>query len=148
VKMAFEFYATGEYSIARLQATMADLGLTTRPTKRWPKMPITENTLYEMLKEPYYAGYVKYKGELYDGRHEPLISRELHQRVQDVMSERAKAGTRDMVHKHYLKGILFCHRCYERGVTSWLIYTEAKGKGGVYKYYFCRSRQTKTTHRV
>jgi site-specific DNA recombinase len=36
VRTVFELYSTGEYSIALLEATMADLGLTTRPSGRWP----------------------------------------------------------------------------------------------------------------
>lgn len=43
---------------------------------------------------------------------------------------------------HYLKGMLFCERCHQRGRTSRLVYTEVKGRNGqVYDYYFCRARQ-------
>ena len=34
VRLAFELYATGDYSIQRLQETLADQGLTSRPTPR------------------------------------------------------------------------------------------------------------------
>lgn len=36
VKKAFELYATGEYTLQRLEATMADLGLTVRPVAVTP----------------------------------------------------------------------------------------------------------------
>ena len=36
IRTAWKLYATNEYSIDRLQATMADMGLTTRANGRWP----------------------------------------------------------------------------------------------------------------
>ncbi|MCU1479810.1 MAG: Resolvase domain protein [Subtercola sp.] len=144
VKRIFEQYATGEHSIAQLQAKAADQGLTTRPTRRWPTQPIAEVTLTAMLKDPYYAGYVVFKGDIFPGRHEPLVSRELFQRVQEVMAERTKTGTRDRILTHYLKGLLYCERCRSKGVKSRLIYTEARGNNGeTYKYFLCRARQDK-----
>jgi DNA invertase Pin-like site-specific DNA recombinase len=59
VRTAWELYATGEYSIERLEATMADLGLTTKPTRRSPKgTPVSASKLHMMLSDPYYTGFV------------------------------------------------------------------------------------------
>jgi len=69
VRKAWELYATGEYSVDRLEATMADLGLTTRPTKRSPNgTPVSASKLHRMLSDPYYVGFVIYKGDMYPGR--------------------------------------------------------------------------------
>lgn len=46
-------------------------------------------------------------GELFPGRHDPLISKELFLRVQDVLAKRARRGQRDRVHHHFPKGLLF-----------------------------------------
>ncbi|MEW1737581.1 recombinase family protein [Nocardia beijingensis] len=140
---AWELYATGEYTIERLEATTADLGLTTRPTKRWPAgTPVSSSKLHLMLSDPYYAGFVVYKGELYPGRHEPIVSQKLFDTVQDVLNARSAKGQRDRIHHHYLKGGLFCDRCHRQGRTSRLIFSQVRGRSGQrYTYFFCRARQ-------
>lgn len=144
VVKAFELYATGDYTLERLEATMADLGLTARANRRWPERPVTFKWLHRMLKDPYYIGYVTYQGEVYQGRHEALIDPELFYRVQEVMASRSGSGSRDRVYYHYLKGGLFCDRCAKHDRTARLIYTEAKGRGGTYQYFFCRMRKEGT----
>ncbi|MFF0527793.1 recombinase family protein [Nocardia amikacinitolerans] len=142
VRKAFELYATGKYPIERLEATMADLGLTTRPTKRYPEQPVSGSKLHDMLGDPYYVGFVVYKGDIYPGRHEPIITPELFERVQEVLKARSGRGQRDRVHHHYLKGFLFCDRCHRKQRTSRLIFAEVTGRGGVkYQYFVCRGRE-------
>jgi site-specific DNA recombinase len=129
VRKAFELYATGEYSIDRLTATMADMGLTSRPSPRWPQVrPVSDSTLHRMLRDPYYSGFVVYKGAVYPGRHEAIVSHDAFDRVQDILNFRSDTGQRDRILTHYLKGVLFCQRCHEQGRTARLIYTEATGK--------------------
>lgn len=142
VLKAFELYATGLYSIEQLEATMADLGLTNRRTARFPEGPVSASKLHQMLKDPYYVGYVIYKGDAYPGRHEPIIGQDLFDQVQEVLSSRSGAGSRDRIHNHFLKGMLYCGKCLKLGRQSRVIYTEAKGRGGtIHEYFFCRARQ-------
>lgn len=142
VRMAFEYYASGDYTIDRLQQTMADLGLRTRGTRRWPSQPVSDSKLRKMLGDPYYTGLVPYKGANYPGRHDALIDSDLFARVQDVITLRTSAGSRDRVHQHHLKGLLFCARCRAHERESRLIFTQARGRSGeYYDYYLCRGRQ-------
>ena len=142
VRKAWELYASGDYTLERLEATMADMGLTARANCRWPERLVSFKWYHRMLKDPYYLGYVVYKGELYPGRHDPLVSQELFDRVQDVMNVRSQPGQRDRVHQHYLKGALFCDRCERHERTSRLVYTKSRGRNGqYYNYFFCRGRQ-------
>lgn len=69
-----------------------------------PAGPISKSKVAAMLKDPYYLGLVKYKGQTYDGRHPALISQELFDRVQDLLEARGYAGERRRRNHHYLKG--------------------------------------------
>jgi len=142
IRKAFELYATGDYSCEHLQQKLTDLGLTTRPSAKRPTpKPLAVSTIHRLLADPYYTGIVTFKGKQYPGRHKPLISQELFDRVQEIRALRSN-NTRDRVHFHYLKGgFLHCERCYKAGRRSRFVYTEAKGKGGTYAYYLCRGRQ-------
>lgn len=142
VRLAFELYATGDYSMDALQEAMEDHGLCARPAGRWKvERPLSVNTLHRMLGDPYYAGYTVHEGELYDGRHQALVEQELFDRVQDVLDTRSARGTRDRVLQHYLKGMPRCERCHKAGRERRLLYTEVKGNGGTYGYFLCRGRQ-------
>ena len=87
VKTAFELYATGEYSIDHIQAVLAERGLVGRPG-RHPAGPVSTSKIQTMLRDPYYCGVIVYDGELYKGRHEPLVSEELFEKVQRVFDTR------------------------------------------------------------
>ena len=142
VRTMFELYATGEYSIERLSDAVADLGLTTRPTRRNASQPVATSHIHRMLSDPYYTSVVVYQGEMYPGRHEAIVGRDLFDRVQEVLATRSTRGQRDRKHFHYLKGLLYCERCRAAGRTSRLVYGESTGASGrKYPYYVCMGRQ-------
>ena len=103
----------------------------TKPTRRYPAQPIARSYLATILQNRYYIGKVRYRGVEYDGRHEPLISRELFDRVQEVFRAHTNSREKERKHRHYLKGSVYCH-CGER-----LCLTKAKG---TYLYFFCVGR--------
>jgi len=139
VRQAFELYATGKYSFSDLEEEMQERGLTTR-TGRNPG-PLSKNQLIRMLTNTYYVGRVTYKDEVFPGRHEPIIDAELFDQVQMVIAQRATRDLRHRTHNHYLKGVLWCLDCYERGVEGRLIRQRSLGNGGEYHYYFCVNRK-------
>jgi hypothetical protein len=107
-------------------------GLRTRGDRRRAPQALGQSSIYDMLSSPYYAGIVTYRGKSYPGRHEPLISQELFDRVQAVLESHNHAGERDRTHQHYLKGTIRCGTCGCR-----LVYSQNKGNGGTYEYFVC-----------
>jgi site-specific DNA recombinase len=144
VRQAFELYATGDYTLADLSDELYDRGLRSRP-RNGPAQQISVNKLSQMLRDRYYLGVVTFKGAEYQGRHEPLISHELFERVQDIIEARAAAMERRRVHHHYLKGSLFCGACKAGGITQRMIMQQTVNRyRNVYMYFFCRGRQNGT----
>lgn len=140
IKQGFELYATGDYSVRRLAQVMSDRGLTSRATRQHPRpRTVSANTWHRILNDPYYIGVIRFKGELFPARHEPLIPRDLFALVQEIYKERSAPTRRDRTHFHYLKKQLYCGRCYRAGRSNKLVYTVAKGQ---YEYYVCLGRQT------
>src|SRR5262249_22017544 len=72
IRLAFELYATGDYTLEDLSDALFDRGLRTRTGGRSPSGPIPVSSLSTMLKDRYYVGFVTYKGEEYPGRHKAL----------------------------------------------------------------------------
>lgn len=148
--MAFELYATGEYSLERLSDELTNRGLRTSPG-RYPAGPVSESKLGTMLRDRYYLawahegsrlGVLTYKRVVYPGRHKALVSQEVFDRVQAILDASGLAGERRRTHDHYLKGRLWCGRCHEQGRRGRLIITKATGRRGVdYFYFLYRGRQ-------
>lgn len=46
------------------------------------------SSVRSIVTNPFYAGYIRYKGELIEGAHEPLVSQELFDEVQASLAER------------------------------------------------------------
>lgn len=115
VKLAFELYATGDYTMADLADELGDRGLFSRATSRRPSQQVSVSKLSQMLGNRYYLGFVAYKGQKYDGRHEAIIDDELFAAVQRVLAPRTAAAERRRIHHHYLKGTLYCGRCHRKG---------------------------------
>ncbi|GAA2575169.1 hypothetical protein GCM10009862_12950 [Microbacterium binotii] len=142
VTIAFELYASGKYSIPALADELTARGLTTRATSARPAGPVSENQLQRLLQDPYYLGLARFKDQVYEGRHDALVSGEVFARVQGVIAAQS-TGERKRTHDHYLKGSLFCGRCFDTdGTPGWMIMANVRGKnGGEYQYFFCRRRQ-------
>jgi hypothetical protein len=52
--------------------TMNGLGLTSRDD-----VPLGRSQYHRLFQHPIYYGVIRYKEEMYEGKHEPLISKEL-----------------------------------------------------------------------
>lgn len=136
VTMAFELFATGEYTLKSLKDKLTEAGLVTRATLRWQSKPLSVSRLAQMLRERYYIGRITHDGVEYQGRHQPLVTEEVFNRVQRVLDSHGGSGVRHRTNHHYLKGMVWCARCKKRFVVH-----RANGNGGTYYYFFCRGYQ-------
>nr|WP_325239671.1 recombinase family protein [uncultured Oscillibacter sp.] len=138
VKMAFEEYATGNWTVEDLAEHLAMCGLTTRPTPKIPSVPINQKALYKILVNLYYKGVVKYKGVEYAGSHPALVDETTWQQVQNILASHVN-GERTREHPHILKGSLYCHSCGSRMIINY-----TKSRSGVrYPYFVCAGRHNK-----
>jgi len=126
VKKTFELYATGKWGLDALVEKMYALGLRNKNGKK-----VTRNGLSSVLHNPFYLGVIKIqtRGETYAGRHRPIITRGIFDRVQDVLEGRnIKAVTH---HQMLFRRLLECAGCHLR-----LIGESQKG----HIYYRCHTK--------
>jgi site-specific DNA recombinase len=105
IRKAFELYSTGEYTIDRLVEIVNALGLVGRKGEHFSR-----SHYHRLLRHPIYCGIIRYSGEQYEGKHEPLISKKLFDEVQVVISHRSRpTGPK---RKSYLyRGLFRCGEC-------------------------------------
>jgi site-specific DNA recombinase len=93
-KRIFELYATGQYSLLELRAAVR---------KETGKTLVNLNT---MLRNPFYVGQFVWSGKTYLGTQPRLITNELFERVQDILTGRNKRKCRK--HNFAFRGLLSC----------------------------------------
>jgi site-specific DNA recombinase len=141
MRWAFEAYASGGWTLRSLLDELTRRGLTTRPTKTRPGKALVLSHFARLLRHPYYKGVVRYRDVEYAGRHEPLVTPEVWQTVQDVLAAQGYAGEKQRLHHHYLKGSVFCGQCGSRLIVSHV----ANRHGTRYEYFLCLGRQQRRT---
>lgn len=131
VRKAFQLYAAGGYSLESLRAELHRLGLRNNRGHA-----LTRNGLSIMLNNPFYTGIIRVRrtGEVFQGRHDPLVSQRLFSQVQTVL--RGKLVLRRVRHAFRFRRLLKCKRCGRS-----LIGETQKG----HVYYRCQTRDCPTT---
>ena len=133
-------FSQGDITKAELTRYAASVGLRSRNGKR-----LSEDSIHRLIKNPVYAGYVVdnfTKGELVDGRHDPIISRETYAMNQTLLyGKRKRVGeVRQMFNPEYpLKGLVFCPNCMKPLYAS----APKTGAGGKSPRYHCSRKACK-----
>jgi len=110
VRRAFEMMATGRYKKTDVLRSITDDGLRTRKGRK-----LTAQTFDELLKKPIYCGWISAKGidEPVKGLHHPIISEQLFNTVQAVLSGRRVSTVPKKKHNPSLplKSFVRCGSC-------------------------------------
>ncbi|HOX29944.1 MAG TPA: recombinase family protein [Candidatus Paceibacterota bacterium] len=131
VRKIFQLYSSGKYTFEDLHELSFAMGLAGQRKGK----AITLSKIQTLLKNPFYYGLFRFKGELYQGNHEPIISKQLFEKVQRVMQERGKPQKKSL--KSYtFKGVFKCGEC-GRQITA---ETKIKPSGKTYTYYRCTKK--------
>ena len=137
VKKMFEMYATGGYSVKGLQKFAKEMNLYSVRNKN--NKTLGRETIWSMLKNPFYYGEMRIRGEIMPHAYEPIISKVLFDKVQDILS----GNQTNMPTKEY-GGIPFAFRklikCAECGGT---ISSEQHFKKSGRKYTYLRCTHPK-----
>ncbi len=104
----FEMYATSNCSLLFIKDGMEKLGLkgTANPDKA-----LTKSMIYNILKNPFYYGMMRIKGELYPHKYQPLIPKALFDKCQEVMLGYHKKPFKYASKPFVLRGMIKCADC-------------------------------------
>ncbi len=103
----FEWYVSGRYSLKELSKKARAEGLVYRGTGK----PVPRSTIHKVLRNRIYMGEFEWDGEILEGTHKPLVSRDLWEKVQDVIDGRRASKTRQVKHDFAFAGFIRCGHC-------------------------------------
>lgn len=115
VRLAFEKYATGQYSDADVARLLNEAGYRPRGRGDRALRLFSKDTVTAMLQNRFYLGEVQYKGQWFEGVHEAILSARLFERAQAARagrrSQRAHLTARRGSRVYPLTGVAQCARC-------------------------------------
>ena len=107
VRGLFESYAHGTQSIKEAAHEVRSAGLVSR--KRGSRIPTS--TIHNILRTRLYMGEFEWNERVYQGTHEPIVSKDLWDRVQAVLDNRKAKRHRRAKHDFAFSGLIECGHC-------------------------------------
>jgi site-specific DNA recombinase len=98
-------FATGNYTLTKIQNKMFSLGLVAKNGK-----PLHLATINNILTNPFYYGVFLYNGELYQGSHKSIIPKKLFDKIQQALKDNGKPR-KNKKKKFLFKSFAKCGEC-------------------------------------
>ncbi|MBT5758015.1 MAG: recombinase family protein, partial [Candidatus Marinimicrobia bacterium] len=137
VKQAFELYAEGNSHLGDIADFFFKNKIKTKGGKLIPRDQISY-----LLFNPFYIGLFRYSGELYEGNHKPIISKELFDKVQAVLKKKCRpksVGSEPQA----LCGLVRCGSCEMMITAEHKFKHQKNGNIHDYVYYRCTRKNKK-----
>lgn len=118
VQKMYEWYGTGAYSMFLVREKL----------KKDYNIDLSKGFIDAILKNPFYYGEMRFKGKLYPHRYQPIITKELFDKVQQIKAGYSKKHFKYAGLPYFYRGLIRCADCG-------CMITPEKHKG--YIYYHC-----------
>ncbi len=144
LRKGWELMLSGGYTLSEVHREMVALGLT-GVQKGSRKSPVAKSMLHKIFANPFYRGDFTFGGEIIPGKHEPMVSRQEFEQVQQIR-KRTLVRKRN-THQLLYSGVLRCGKCGCQivGETKQKTYKES-GRTVSYTYYHCTGARGCTKH--
>ena len=110
MQKVFRLYLEPHHSLNSIAETMKLMGFKTRKGRSYGKSQVQR-----ILTNPFYIGINRFDGRDYPGAQEPIISKDIFNRVQAKMH--GKRPVRNAKHDPVFKNLIICSQC--DGVVTW-----------------------------
>ncbi len=147
VRRAFELYATGTKTLDDIAAFLYANGIRTRGRRKKKGDPKSAGgnqwhatRVKYMLTDVFYYGHFKYGGVVHEGRHTPIIDKQLFDKVQRVLAARGRAQKRATAPQP-LNMLVRCGNCDCFVTGAHKIKRQQNGNVHEYTYYRCTHKK-------
>lgn len=138
VRKVFEEILRGKQAAEVWDTAVHEWGLTTTDNH-----PLSKSGYYNMLNNPVYYGEYEWPrktGNWYQGKHDPIITREEFDLVQKMLGKDGKPIAK--THQFDLTGLFRCNHCgCSVTGTKKVKYYKTTSNTGVYNYYHCTKKR-------
>ena len=129
---AFKLYAKGDQRLEDIATFLDGKGIKTSGDK-----PLTKDQIKHILSNPFYYGHFRYCGELYEGKHTPIMAKKLFDQVQAILELRGRPRKTKHNNPKVFCGLLRCGSCNLMITGEKRTKTQKNGNVHEYIYYHC-----------
>ena len=136
VRTLFEKYKEGLGS-NRLCQYLNNRNLLTKKGNYW-----SNDTIFKVLKSPIHKGSFNWNGILYEDTHDPIVSKDLWNKVQELIKERkmpSRSG-KAISSPYLFSSVILCDDCGNALTGNYTAYKRADGVNIRINFYRCRHR--------
>jgi DNA invertase Pin-like site-specific DNA recombinase len=145
IQRGFEMYLRGGYTVSQVRTTLnEEWGYRSRPTAKAGGKPLSPAHAYNIFRDPFYAGFVRFKGELVKGTHEPMLTHAQFAQVQEILNRQTRRVQKAKIVRTYaFTGLMRCAYCGQQVTAD----TRLMRNGKPYVSYHCSDSWRKCTKR-
>jgi DNA invertase Pin-like site-specific DNA recombinase len=132
IRKAFELYAKNGSRLEDISSFLAQSGIHSKNGKLTHRDRITF-----ILSNPFYVGLFRYAGETYEGKHQPIISKKIFDKVQKILKQRGRPHHKQKNEPQAFCGLLKCGNCGMAITGEYKVKKQKNGNEHYYTYYHC-----------
>ena len=132
IRKAFSLYSENASRLEDISNFLAKHGIISRSGKI-----LKRDRISFILSNPFYVGLFRYAGEIYEGKYQPIISKKVFDKVQEVLKQRGKPHHKQKNEPQPFCGLLKCGNCRMAITGEYKIKKQKNGNEHYYTYYHC-----------
>ncbi len=140
IKECWKLMLTGYYTPRMTSDMINARGYLSIQRKRLGGKPLSYSGMYAIFSNIFYAGLIEHNGKLYQGNHEPMVTIEEFDRVQELLGR--KDRPRSNTHQFAFTGCINCGECHCMVTAETKTkYIQSTQKIRSYTYYHCTRKK-------
>jgi site-specific DNA recombinase len=144
VRQMWDYMLLGCYTVAEItRIADEEWYLTTIPRRKRGGKSLSVACVYSMFRNPFYMGYLRYSGKIYQGKHTAMVTKAEFDRVQELISPHnaPRPETTEEPDPFPYRGLIKCGECgclitYTRTIRH---YKNGESQG--FEYCYCTRRR-------
>jgi site-specific DNA recombinase len=140
LRRGWELMLSGDKSVPQVLEELNGMGYRTQRTKTGGNRPMPRSSLYRLFTDPFYMGVFEYEGEVLQGKHRPMVTKQEFERVQHILGRPLKPNLKTYFHPY--AGMIRCGVCGLQVTAETHVKKRAStGDAVSYTYYHCTGRK-------
>ena len=147
IKQVFQNYVSGSWSLIKVQEFLTQNGVKgLRKNNTNGKMQFT--AVRRILSNLFYIGQFYFAGDYWPGKHQPIIDRQLFEKVQEVLKNKSPMRHHSLKikfqkHRFPFTSFINCADCgFHIAAEQHTKFYKTTGKHQIFVYYVCHSRKS------
>ena len=132
IRKMFELYAQNNSRLEDVSNFLAQQGITARSGKI-----LKRDRISFILSNPFYVGLFRYADETHEGKHQPIISKKIFDKVQEILKQRGRPHHKQKNEPQAFCGLLRCGNCGMAITGEYKVKKQINGNEHYYTYYHC-----------